>query len=171
MSDKYLVVKNTTIEMMEDRGYSVIDSDDDNILFENVDTAERVLSCIFDENKLNVNNIKDMINMLNENDIKHGIIIYNEVITSTAKKIIDTLQDYDIEVFSINELKFNITKHRLVPKHIKISGDELTEVRKFATKLPVMLKSDPVTRYYHYRPGDIIRVERLDKTIAYRLVK
>lgn len=170
-ADKYIQIKTTSIEMMGDRGYSVIDSDDDNILFENTETGERVLVCIFDDTKLNVNNIKDIITMLNENDLKHGIIIYNDVITSTSKKIIETLQDYDIEIFSMDELKFNITKHRLVPKHIKIIGDEYTELKKHASKLPIMLKSEPISRYYHYKPSDIIRIERSEGTIIYRVVR
>jgi DNA-directed RNA polymerase subunit H (RpoH/RPB5) len=170
-SDKYLVIKNTCIEMMEDRCYTVIDSDDDNILFENMSNGDRILSCIFDEPKLNVNNVKDMILILNENDLKHGIIIYNEVITSTAKKIIDTLQDYFIETFSMDELKYNITKHRLVPKHVKANEEEYKELKKFGPKLPVMLKTDPVTRYYNYKSGDIIRVERFDGNIIYRIVR
>lgn len=170
-SDKYLVIKNTCIEMMEDRGYSVIDSDDDNILFENLNDGERVLSCIFEEPKLNVSNIKDMILMLNENDLKHGIIIYDEIITSAAKKSIDILQDYCIETFSMDELKYNITKHRLVPKHTKTTEEEYKELKKFVTKLPVMLKTDPICRYYNYKSGNVIRVERFDGNIIYRIVR
>lgn len=74
--------------------------------------------------------------------------------------------------------KMNITGHILVPKHTKISEDE---VRKLLEKyniglkqLPRIVKKDPALEALDVKPGDVIKIERqsptVGKTFFYRVV-
>ncbi len=40
-----------------------------------------------------------------------------------------------------------------------------------ADKLPIILHSDPIVRYYNFRAGDILAINRADNTISYRIVR
>ena len=89
-----------------------------------------------------------------------------------AKSTIQTLDKIKIQLFASRELQFNITKHRFVPLHEKVSKEETVVILKeFGTKLPKLLKSDSVVRFYGFERKDIIRIVRSDSSIAYRVVK
>ena len=87
--------------------------------------------------------------------------------------------DIVFELFSVDELQFNITKHRLVPLHQKLNEEESKSFKeKYGLKYQAILTSDPISRFYNYKRGDIIRILRIRKTndknqyiIAYRIVK
>jgi DNA-directed RNA polymerase subunit H (RpoH/RPB5) len=86
----------------------------------------------------------------------------------------------NVVVFHYKNLMFDITKHHLVPPHIKIKSEtEQRELKKnlqieSLNKLPVILRTDAVARFYHYRKGNIIKIERPSignmKHIVYRVV-
>ena len=59
------------------------------------------------------------------------------------------------------KLQFNITKHELVPKHTKLSDQESKEIfERYSIKnpyqLPLLLKDDVVSKYYNFKPGNIL---------------
>ena len=72
----------------------------------------------------------------------------------------------NVEIFDIKRLLFNITKHRLVPKHSKLT--DIREINKLKKnlyidsiyKLPVISKTDPVARYYNLLRGDVVKIIR-----------
>jgi len=72
----------------------------------------------------------------------------------------------------VEDLKINITKHRLVSKHMSVSSEELVEIKKKIdiTKLPVLLTTDPMCKYYAFRKGSVIKIQRKD-SMMYRIVK
>lgn len=165
----------TCLEMIEQRGYIVLDHDDDRILADKPDGTQM---CIFiaTATKFNVESIQELITMMHNMSIKHSIIVYKDTATPVAKKIIEETKDMDIELFHIDELQYNLTKHYLVPRHElahKKGTKEYVEFKKKfnADKFPILLSSDPVVRFYHYQKGDIIRVYRSNGFISYRIVK
>jgi DNA-directed RNA polymerase I, II, and III subunit RPABC1 len=155
--------------MLRNRGYQEIE----NLLFENVEKNKIIVFTI--EDKLSIEHIKNYTNILIKNLLNHCIIIYNEDITPVAKQVIETITEYKFEIFSISELQYNIVEHRLVPKHVKLNSDEAKPIkRKFGSKLPVILKSDPISKYYNFSRGDIIKIIRKrnnEEYITYRIVK
>jgi DNA-directed RNA polymerase I, II, and III subunit RPABC1 len=155
--------------MLRNRGYQEIE----NLLFENVEKNKIIVFII--EDKLSIEHIKNYTNSLIKEAINHCIIIYNEDITPVAKQVIETITEYKFEIFSISELQYNIVEHRLVPKHVKLNSDEAKLIkRKFGSKLPVILKSDPISKYYNFSRGDIIKIIRKrnnEEYITYRIVK
>ena len=92
-----------------------------------------------------------------------------------TKKLIENSVDIKIELFTQEELQYNITKHRLVPKHIKLSSDEAKEFKKtYGLKHPAMILTDPVSRFYDFKRGDVIKIVRMsgeDEFVTYRIVK
>lgn len=131
----------------------------------------------FSENKLNKVIIKDYISLICSTNIKHVIILYHSNITSSAKGIINQITDINIELFLFKELRINITKHRLVPLHEKVTDPQIlaTFNKKYKTKLPILLKSDPIARFYNFTRGDVIKITRYintpNKYILYRIVR
>ncbi len=64
--------------------------------------------------------------------------------------------------------KFEVTKHVLVPKHIKLSEEEAKKVlEKFNVKkkqLPRIKSTDAAIKHLDAKHGDLIRIERMSVT-------
>lgn len=158
-------------EMMLARGYHIAESEEDKMLASN-EEGHQILILFVDESNLNINTVKALDSILTENEMDHAILVYNKSITSSAKKIIESVSHFTIETFQKAELQFNITTHRLVPKHERVTGPQAEEIRKkWGPKLPGLLSSDPVSRFYHFKKGEIIKVTRKDGFVAYRVVR
>jgi len=122
--------------------------------------------------KLNIANVKECIKILDQIQSKYCIIIYNNNITSSAKRVLNNFVDVVFEMFTVNELKYNISDHILVPKHICLNPTEQEEfIGKMGIDIPILHKTDPVCRFYNFQKGSIIKVIRRDNSISYRLVK
>jgi DNA-directed RNA polymerase I, II, and III subunit RPABC1 len=167
-------------EMILDRGY-VIDYIDylntesycikgtkNNV--ENIN-SNTILCFINADDKLNIQGIKDRISIMNKEGSTKCIIVYRSSVTSSAKKSLETLE-YDFELFGLHELQLNITRHRLVPRHERVLLSEKEELdRNYKGKIPTILQTDPVSRYYAFERGEYIRITRKDGTMIYRIVK
>ena len=177
----------TMSEMIIQREYKITSENDDKII-----ATCKVGQCIVAYKtpvaKFNVERFKEYISKLEKlnEDVEnrqynHIILVYTDCITPTGKRMIAESVDIKFELFSIDELQFNITKHRLVPLHQKLNDDESKEFKeKFGLKYQAILISDPISRFYNYKRGDIIRILRQKKNdnndnkqyiIAYRIVK
>ncbi len=109
------------------------------------------------------------------------LIIYNKhhlQSMSNLKKLYE-YQNINTKVISLDFLQFNVSKHVFVPKHEKITKLEIENVKKEyrlqrLTQLPFMFISDPQSKYYGFRIGDVVKITRVSKTnlksISYRLV-
>ena len=164
----------TVTEMITQRGYKIIESDDDKIIGSNPEGDDIV---VFTQPvvKFNVDRVKEYISLLHSMEKTHCIIIYTDSVTSMTKKLIENSVDIKIELFTYEELQYNITKHRLVPKHIRLSPDEAKEFKhKYGLRHPTLLLVDPISRFYLYESGDVIKVVRMSgdcEFITYRIVK
>jgi DNA-directed RNA polymerase I, II, and III subunit RPABC1 len=72
-----------------------------------------------------------------------------------------------------DELKFNVSRHCMVPKHTGISKEDAAiffESRKLSPQqLPLLRESDPIAKYYGYPKGTLVKIER-PGWIVYRVV-
>ena len=84
------------------------------------------------------------------------------------------------EIFWINHLLVNITHHKFVPKHEKVDFKDIDDLKaKFSltnlNQFPILLKSDPISKYYGLEEGDVCKITRKNKisgiSVIYRLVK
>lgn len=165
-------------EMLIDRGYHLTYVDRDLTQSESyyikathTDDQQWMLVFLNDEEKVNIASIKDRIVVMNREAASRCILVYRSSVTSTAKKSIDTL-DCKIELFGLHELQLNITRHRLVPRHVRVTADEKKMLDDaFKGKLPQLLTSDAVSRYFSFSRGEYIRIHRKDGSKMYRVVK
>lgn len=105
------------------------------------------------------------------------ILVVQENITQNNMKSIHSLP-LNVEVHTLSRLQFNITKHVLVPKHEVVRDkkevDDIVEAYKLKNKfqLPIILKTDPIAKYYGMKSGDVVKITRNSPTageyIGYR---
>ena len=87
------------------------------------------------------------------------------IVTNLAPKAEKQITEYkNTELFYGTELQINLIDHILIPKHIKLSSNEVEELvaayqfdKKNAKR---MFINDPVARYYKAVIGDVFRIER-----------
>jgi DNA-directed RNA polymerase subunit H (RpoH/RPB5) len=178
----------TLREMLLDRGYMA-----ENLTpLQNVSNVE--LKTIISSNVFNISIPKEKIRIYFDLspkfkwvDFKKHVVVEDYtyfifVVRSSInggdmKKIVEFDQAH--QLFSIQELQFNISRHSLVPKHTLITDDgEIQEIlTKYMVKknqLPYILKSDAMSQYLNAKPGNIVRIERISPTagisIVYRAV-
>ena len=85
----------------------------------------------------------------------------------------------NVNIYSLNSLQINISKHKLVPKHTIIR--DINEIKKILEKcnckinqLPSISKEDPMAKIFRMIPGDLFKIERINKkgnSIYYRICK
>jgi DNA-directed RNA polymerase I, II, and III subunit RPABC1 len=163
--------KTICLEILEQRGYNILENDTEKIIAENPSKSKIcvILSII---PKFNVERIEQCISFTHALNIKHAICIYSDNITSVAKTMIEKMVDMKFELFNIQELQYNITKHRLVPAHVKVSPEDSLIIKKeYGLKFGSLLKTDPITRFYGYERGDIIKISRKNGVVTYRIVR
>jgi DNA-directed RNA polymerases I, II, and III subunit RPABC1 len=177
-------VRVTLHEMLKDRGYDRIVSEDDvTIVAKRTSSNDRnVLVYFIYDAKVSVKRVKTIKEMIdNDNDIEYEclILVYKTAITTFAKQFITTdVNNLFVQAFSERELSFNVTKHHLVPKHVVLTPEEKRGVvKKYRTAMkhfPLMLSSDPVARYYGLLPGAMVKITRPSPTAGeytlYRVV-
>lgn len=174
-------VRQTVHEMLRDRGFDTIEHESVDRIVACSSRPERVLVYFVYDPKVSVKKMKNLREMLDEDPTRYTclILVYKATITSFAKQFIATdVNDLNVQVFSENELSFNVTRHELVPKHEPLSAEEKAAVlRKYKTPLkhfPLMLSGDPVARYYGALPGTMMRITRASPTageyVLYRVV-
>lgn len=194
----------TCLEMARDRGY-VINNNYNSINYAEfkylLQDKNHNIDIICDTNKINESKIlyikfipgirikpssikevfEEIKNKINSNkELELTIILKNEPNNSILK-----LQHDDsygkIQILWCKKLQFNITKHELVPKHTKLNDDDsnkLLERYSLQSKfqLPILLRDDPVSKYYNFQNGDIIKITNTktshnEKYIFYRCVR
>ena len=108
------------------------------------------------------------------------MLIFKTKPNTNILKILKEKEYKGNEMFWLNHLVINITQHFLVPKHEKITEDEIKKlmIELYITNrlhLPVMLKTDPISKYLDLSSGDVVRITRFSPTsgqyFSYRVVK
>jgi DNA-directed RNA polymerase I, II, and III subunit RPABC1 len=174
-------VRLTVREMLRDRGYTEIDEESHDRIVARNDNSEKVLVYFVYDVKVSVKRMKTIKDIIDEDTNKYMclVLVYKSSITTFAKQFISTdVNDLNVQVFSENELSFNITKHELVPKHEVLTPIQkkavMTQYKTVAKHFPMVLSSDPVVRYYGALPGTMMRITRKSPTageyVLYRVV-
>lgn len=187
----------TVLEMMTDRGIAYpaslnIDKIEQfriEYYSRNIDIfinheGQRIFIKFLINSKIKPNQIKDIIEGLKteylEKETDKLILVIKPKPNSTILKIIKEKEYRFVEIFWLNNVVFNITKHVLVPKHIKMTEDEIkTIMDKYyivsKSTFPVMNRDDPIARYLNLSSGDVCKIIRKSITsgeyISYRVVK
>lgn len=127
--------------------------------------------------KLGVKGIRQRAEQAIEAGIDMLVFVYQFVITNPAQREMQKLA-CEVEAFNVRDLQFNVTRHTLNPAFRAMSHDEKIRVltsRKWALKdLPRMLVSDPVARYFAFKPGTLVEIRggtvEGGEAVSYRVV-
>jgi hypothetical protein len=140
--------------MLQRRGYT-------DIVFTDHDqngSKPRLVACKDDDgisvffvekNKVTIQVFKAILTI---SDYKHIIFVHAMGVTSDARQSIETCGLYKFEVFTFDEMSYDVIE--LVVPHTL----ETTKPKEWS-KLPIILSTDIVARYYHFRPGDIVAIK------------
>ncbi|KAA8493833.1 DNA-directed RNA polymerases II and IV subunit 5A [Porphyridium purpureum] len=185
-------VRRTVLEMLRDRGYLVLDNEDDLgmpyqtfynnfresnfqdqaleiIKWKRSDVNAKVHVFFPQDQKVGVKLVREVCERLELESIHHGIIVLLNSLTPSAKDAVSIMSSqYRLELFAQNELLVNITQHVLVPKHEVLTDDQkraLLEMYKLKeSQLPRIQTRDPVARYYGMTVGQVVKVTRPSET-------
>jgi len=162
--DKYECAMMNLDKMMRKRGYMKVDE----CLYENDMGKVKIFFCKY--SKLNIEKIKQYLQELEMANIVNAIIIYDDVITSSCKKILECMVRFTFETFTCNEMQYDLTEHILYSPHEKLSKEQVSHLG-CTKKFPILLKSDAVCRYFHFQKGNVIRITRKNGIVIYRIVR
>lgn len=114
--------------------------------------------------------IKELYNININNIIVDIIIIFTKSIKINnliEKKIIEKININNIQIFSYKNLLFNVSKHKYIPKYIKIISDkkEIDLICKTKNidnvqKLPKINIMDPLSNFYGIKIGELFEIRR-----------
>jgi DNA-directed RNA polymerase I, II, and III subunit RPABC1 len=171
-------IKQTLYELLSDRFYTNITEINEYTILAETPSQKIILVYIFTELKVGIKSIKNLQSLLEEYNCAHSIIVYRSNLTIFAKNALDEM-NIEIEIFCEKEFYYNVTKHKLVPKHTLIESKQkiqqiLDKYRCNLRNFPLLLKTDPVSRYYGFKSGSLIEITRNSETsgeyIHYRYV-
>lgn len=164
-------MNNVLLEMMKQRKYTDIQVSEDSDQDTSVD-----ITCKDEQGKtVYVKKLlmrlklphffKKYIESLEDAKEAHHIIILCKKHSSSFAKL---CEPYSVELFREEELQINITKHVLVPEHIRIPSydkDKINEIlKKFScdsvSTLPAILQTDPVCKFFGGKSGDLFKIKR-----------
>ena len=157
----------TCIEMLKDRGYVNIQACQTvEEITQNMVEARYIVSgsgnesiqiFFHNEDRVGVKQLRTWV----ENSMADKIIIVSlEGPTAFTRKEAESCYE-KVQFFTFRELCVNIMHHILVPKHEKVTENDVPyRLSASRAELPILATSDKVAQYYAYEPGDIIRITR-----------
>ncbi|KAI6178178.1 RPB5-like protein [Aphelenchoides besseyi] len=197
-------VRRTVFQMCHDRGYLVTQDELDQnldqfkaqygdkpsegrpnrteltiLVAHNDDPTDQMFVFFPEEVKIGIKTIKAYCQQMQEQNVTRAIIVVQGGMTPSAKTAVnDMLPKYQLEVFVEAELMVNITEHELVPEHVVMNQDEKAELlaryKLKDSQLPRIQLSDPVSRYFGLKRGQVVKIIRPSETagryITYRHV-
>lgn len=158
------MIQQTLVEMLNDRGFE---------LNEECSIARKEQQIIhikiLEQKKIGKREILNIIEEMEDEDVEHLILVIPQKLTPLALQELK-MCDKEIEVFLYKEMMFNITKHCTQPKIQLLTPQQKKNLIKEikSSQLPILLKSDPIARYYNAKPGMVFKFQR--PSIYYRIV-
>ena len=178
-----IIAFNMADIMIKQRGYhrSLLLNEHKVVIYLNPDNKKYLMLYKFIIDRFNVSQYKNVISLITNIEkevgmikIQNNIIIYSDSITPMAKKYADNYKvNLELELFCITELQYNITKHRLVPTHIRLNTEETKLFKQTfsVSNIPTILTKDPISKFYNYKVGDIIKIIRNNGIVVFKVVK
>lgn len=130
---------------------------------------QKILIKLVTLSKIKSVNIKEIVSEIIEelqdsNSSFEIVLILKNKPTSIIKKLEKDKEYNNLQIMYTKQFMFNPTKHFLVPKHTKLPEKDIVDIINYYSlnskgQLPVILRDDPIVRYYNFKPGDVIKIE------------
>lgn len=134
-------------------------------------TFDGILIVFSEKTRLTPTEFKNILAYASENGHSSGTIIVT--LSKAPESVVDLLRQHVankenplVQMFYISHLNFDISKHRKVPAHRLLSGDEVTKLMKMYNiqelkQLPKIDSQDAMARWIGARPGDVVEISGL----------
>uniref|UniRef100_A0A4W2BZ38 DNA-directed RNA polymerases I, II, and III subunit RPABC1 n=1 Tax=Bos indicus x Bos taurus TaxID=30522 RepID=A0A4W2BZ38_BOBOX len=185
-------IRKTIMQLCHDRGYLVTQDELDQTLEEfkaqfgdkpsegrprrtdltvlvahNDDPTDQMFVFFPEEPKVGIKTIKVYCQRMQEENITRALIVVQQGMTPSAKQsLVDMAPKYILEQFLQQELLINITEHELVPEHVVMTKEEVTELlaryKLRENQLPRIQAGDPVARYFGIKRGQVRSPPRVE---------
>jgi DNA-directed RNA polymerase subunit H (RpoH/RPB5) len=190
-------VRRTLLELAEDRGYPIpeeeiisfeqfcvkYDNKTIHIFIHDERRSKDIFIYFYNEVKsFGKNDLKVIFQKIMEEykdeNISVLIILKDKENSSVSKELSKSIYS-NVEIFLRHHLMMNITKHLFASKHILIEDEEkvnevLSMYRTTKSKLPTLLHTDAMSKYYGFKVGQLIQIVRrspiVGESIMYRVV-
>jgi DNA-directed RNA polymerase I, II, and III subunit RPABC1 len=130
------------------------------------DEAAIFIIKIFNQKITAINKSSGIVDFLHEFKNNPKILIVKSINSKAAQHIVSSYPDS--EIFTEKDLMINLIDHVSVPKHIPLTKEEseqiVIEYNAKKKSFPKMFDSEPVSRYYNMKSGDICRIIRSSET-------
>lgn len=205
-------IKKNQLKLVQRRGYdiskeqNILDSDAESFLdayipfaLKNHKTLRGVMSQLYTKDDgtklyvyfsdpvktkkyLGITNIGILVQKMDSYKCRNAIIITSLPVSPSAKKKLQELLTYNVDVFLESEMAYDPTEHYLTPKHRLLTTEQqrnfLAKNKIDLEQIPIMLTSDMISRYYGYRPGQVIEITRINlydtmiqDSLSYRCIR
>lgn len=186
------IIINNLKQMLIDRGDNIdefeehevdIDRDeffnDKNIIEFHTSNTTLIFALTKKLRKMILEELKDSDDILDfvqkYNNKMNIIFVFNNDNISTP--VIQQINKYDkmlqkkggvLQYFHMKNLLYNPTRHQLVPKHEKMTTEEVTEVmNKYLIKgkiqMPYILRNDVIAKWLGLKQGDVVKISRYNE--------
>jgi DNA-directed RNA polymerase I, II, and III subunit RPABC1 len=140
--------------------------------FKNTGKLKKLVNNIYEYHKLNEN---DTVIILVVNAILVKVNKLDNPAFSFSEEF--RIQNKFVQVFGLENLLINISKHSFVPKHIILTDDEVKDVcdkyNIVPSNLHKILIQDPMARFIGLRPGQVVKINTISPitgiTPSYRI--
>lgn len=180
-SYRYYLSRRTVLQMLNDRGYAVPNSELTRSLTEfrftfgdksdleslrlclplRSNPSKKMLVVYLGTEEIRTQAIRGLYGQILNKEALHGLILIlqSNMNTFARKEVLKF--PFKVEIFHITDLLVNVTKHILQPKHEVLSAgerDKLLKKYKIEGKqLPRMLETDAFARYYGLQKGQVVK--------------
>ena len=189
MDERIIKSKIVIDEMMKDREFELIKDTEFKLksetmpylLYENKNkTKTKILFQKKEGSQKVIRSIMKELGVIesNEDVILIIITLFNKMDTNInvlPERYIEIENNFDnVQFFPVTKMLFNITKHRLVPRHKILNKNELENVKKnwgnnFLNQIAKIKKNDPVAKYFFAQEGDVFEISNNADYINYRI--
>lgn len=173
--DTFTTSYNVVLDLLHDRGYTnikeCVDSEDEfySVLNEqdmitlNATSEEKYCFVFWFSKPIELNRMKKVIKIIDEvktTKRKKGILI-SLGWTPKVKNIVTVEQSELFDVFTLEEMQYNPTKHLLVPEQKVLTDEEKVEFLETydlkQEQLPKIHVTDRIACWYDWKIGDVVR--------------